>query len=168
MAELTKPVVYVETSVVSYLTGRPSRDLVVAAYQEITRDWWRDASERFALVVSTLVVTEAGAGNAAAAKARLEALAPLMLLDITDAAERLTDLLLERQAVPREAADDAAHIALAAAHRVDYLVTWNFKHIANATMRSRIDRVCREAGFSPPVICTPNELVESDHEDDRI
>lgn len=141
-----KPVVYIETSVVSYLVARPSRDVVVAAYQEVTREWWRSAPERFHLVVSALVVSEARAGDTDAARARLEALEGLVLLDATVQAEALTELLLGSGAVPPTAAEDAAHVAIAAANGVDYLVTWNFRHIANAAMRSRIERVCRRAG----------------------
>ena len=160
-----KPLVYMETSVVSYLTARQSRDLVVAAYQEVTREWWHVASGRFDLVASELVVTEAGAGDADAASARLEVLRPVALLNITESSEALARRLLDLGAVPRQAAADAAHIAIAATNGVDFLVTWNFKHIANAAMRSRIERVCRQAGYEPPVICTPNELMESDHAD---
>ena len=160
-----KPVVYVETSVVSYLTARQSRDLVVAAYQEVTREWWRAASGRFDLVASELVVTEAGAGDADAASARLEVLKPVALLNITESSEALARRLLDLDAVPRQAAADAAHIAIAVTNGVDFLVTWNFKHIANAAMRSRIERVCRQADYEPPVICTPNELMEADHAD---
>ena len=160
-----KPLVYMETSVVSYLTARRSRDLVVAAYQEVTREWWHVASGRFDLVASELVVTEAGAGDADAASARLEVLKPVALLNITESSEALARRLLDLGAVPRQAAADAAHIAIAATNGVDFLVTWNFKHIANAAMRSRIERVCRQAGYEPPVICTPNELMEADHAD---
>ncbi|MCY3672430.1 MAG: type II toxin-antitoxin system VapC family toxin [Alphaproteobacteria bacterium] len=160
-----KPVVYVETSVVSYLTARQSRDLVVAAYQEVTREWWRAASGRFDLVASELVVTEAGAGDADAASARLEVLKPVALLNVTESSEALARRLLDLDAVPRQAAADAAHIAIAVTNGVDFLVTWNFKHIANAAMRSRIERVCRQADYEPPVICTPNELMEADHAD---
>ena len=160
-----KPLVYMETSVVSYLTARQSRDLVVAAYQQVTREWWRTASGRFDLVASELVVTEAGAGDADAASARLEVLTPVALLNITESSEALVRHLLDLGAVPRQAAVDAAHIAIAATNGVDFLVTWNFKHIANAAMRSRIEWVCRQAGYEPPVICTPNELMEADHAD---
>ncbi len=161
-----KPKVYIETSVISYLTARPSRDVVIAAYQEITREWWRDAQARFDLVASELVVTESGAGDADAARARLEALESVALLDVDERSEELTRLLLDNGAVPHVAAADAAHIAIAVTNGVDYLVTWNFRHIANAAMRSRIERVCREAGYEPPTICTPNELMEPDHADD--
>ena len=160
------PTAYIETSVVSYLTARPSRDVVVAAYQEVTREWWRDGPDRFHLVASELVVTESGAGDADAARARLKVLESVTLVNVSQNAEELTRHLLDRGAVPREAAADAAHIAIAVTNGVDYLVTWNFRHIANAAMRSRIERVCRHEGYEPPVICTPNELMESSYADD--
>lgn len=156
------PSVYVETSVVSYLTARPSRDVVVAAYQEVTREWWGGAPKRFVLYASALVMSESRTGDPEAARARLEILATLPLLDATGPAVELTGKLLDRGAVPRNAAEDAAHIAIAAANGVDYLVTWNFRHIANAAVRSRIEDVCRRSGYRPPVICTPNELLETD------
>ena len=90
----------------------------------------------------------------------------LTLLDVTENSEELTRLLLDFGAVPHEAVADAAHIAVAVTNGVDYLATWSFRHIANAAMRSRIERVCRQAGYEPPVICTPNELLQSDHADD--
>lgn len=160
-----KPTAYIETSVISYLTARPSRDVVVAAYQEITREWWRDAQERFALVASALVVAEAGAGDKDTAHSRILALEGVSLVDATLDAEELARKLLDLGALPRQAADDAAHIAIAVTNGVDYLVTWNFRHIANAAMRARIERVCRESGYEPPVICTPNELMEADRAD---
>jgi hypothetical protein len=160
------PSAYVETSVISYLNARPSRDVVVAAYQEVTREWWRSAPDRFVLFASALVISEAGTGDADAANARLDLLGTIPLLDATGEAVALTGMLLDLGAVPRKAADDAAHIAIAATNGVDYLVTWNFRHIANATMRSKIEDVCRRSGYEPPVICTPNELLETGHAED--
>ena len=135
-----KPTAYIETSVVSYLTARPSRDVVVAAYQEITREWWRDAADRFDLVASALVVAEAGAGDTNAARARLDVLETLILLDATAEAEELARSLLDLGTVPRVAAEDAAHIAIAVTNGVDFPVTWNFRHIANAVMRAGCPR----------------------------
>ena len=158
------PSVYIETSIVSYLTARPSRDLIVAAQQTMTHEWWRDAPGRFILVASELVFTEAAAGDADAARARLTALEVVTRLDTTEDAATLTRRLLELGAFPREAAADAAHVGIAAVNRIDYLLTWNLRHIANAAVRSRIERACRKAGYEPPVICTPNELMEEyDH-----
>lgn len=158
-----KPVVYVETSVVSYLAARPSRDVVVAAYQQVTREWWRSAPDHFDLVASDLVVAEAGMGDRDAARARLAVLESVTLLEATGDAADLTLALIDSKSVPRNAADDAAHIAIAVTNQVGFLVTWNFRHIANAALRSRIERVCRQAGYTPPVICTPNELMELEH-----
>ena len=155
-----KRTVYIETSVVSYLTSRPSRDLVIAANQAITREWWTGAADRFETYASQLVVAEAAAGDPSAARDRLAIIESMMLLGTTPEAAALARRLVESAAVPRRAADDAAHIAIAAASGVDFLVTWNFRHIANAALRVRINRVCLEAGYEPPIICTPNELME--------
>lgn len=154
-----KSSIYVETSIVSYLTARTSRDLVRAAHQEVTVEWWtgRDAYELF---VSQLVLDEASVGDAGAAALRLEALRDLPLLELTPGAVALARQLVRAAALPSKAAGDALHIALTAAHGVDYLLTWNCAHIANATMRPRIEAICRSEGFEPPVICTPLELVE--------
>ena len=163
-SNMTKPSVYVETSIVSYLTARPSRDLIIAAQQTMTREWWLDAPERFVLVASELVLTEAAAGDTDAARARLTALEVVTWLDTTEDAAALTRRLLELGAFPREAAADAAHVGVAAMNRVDYLLTWNLRHIASAAARARIERACRNVGYEPPVICTPNELMkEYDH-----
>ncbi len=161
-----KPTVYIETSVVSYLTARPSRDVVVAAYQQITREWWRTAADRFDLVISALVLSEAQGGDPQAARARMNALKAMPLVEATPEAEILAQRLIDEKAVPRQAADDAAHIAIAVTNGMSFLVTWNFRHIANAEMRSRIERTCTQAGYAPPVICTPNELLEGNDAND--
>ncbi len=154
-----KSKVYIETTVVSYLTALPSRDLVLAAHQQVTRDWWstRDAFELF---VSQFVLDEASAGDTAAAELRVAVLRDLVLLDLTRDATLLAAELIRSGGVPEKAKIDALHIAVASVHGMDYLVSWNCAHIANATMRGRIEAVCRGAGFDPPVICTPLELVK--------
>jgi len=159
-----KPKAYIETTVVSYLTGWPSRDVVIAGYQQSTREWWQDAADRFELVASELVINEASAGDADAARDRLAALESVAMLDATEEAEELAQQLIESKAIPEKAAEDAGHIAIAVTNGVDYLVTWNCRHIANATMRSQIERVCRNAGYEPTIICTPDELMEPDDE----
>ena len=156
-----KPRVYIETTVISYLTARPARDVVIAGHQQSTRDWWATASERFELVISELVREEAGAGDPDAVRARLTLLASLALLDATAEAQELAERLVSTSAVPEAAMRDAAHIAIAAANGIEYLVTWNFRHIANAVPRPQIESVCRQAGFESPVICTPEELMEN-------
>jgi len=153
-----RPSVYVETSVISYLTGRPSRDLIVAAHQQITREWW-ERRERFGLFVSEAVHFEARRGDPDAAARRLEVLAGLAMLPATQEAAALVERLVREHAMAPAAAFDAAHVALATVHRMDYLVTWNCTHIANAAIRRGIERTCLAAGFAPPVLCTPDELL---------
>ncbi len=154
-----KPKIYVETTVIGYLTSRPRDDVTVAGHQNTTREWWNTAADRFDLVASQLVVQECSAGDEEAAKERLEALAEMTLLPTTTEAEQLADALITGHAVPESHPEDALHIALAAVHGVEYMVTWNCRHIANAAVRLTIERVCRDAGYEPPVICTPEELL---------
>ena len=159
---MSKPSVYLETSVISYAVARRSRDLVVAAHQEITREWFAQRAAGFDLFVSQLVIAEVSAGDEGAARERLDFAAPIPLLDVTDAAGDLASRLVARGAVPEIAAEDALHIAVAATNGIDYLLTWNCKHIANATMRTKIEAACREAECEPPIICTPEELANED------
>mgnify|MGYP000858189546 FL=1 len=159
-----KSTVYVETSVISYLAARPSRDLIVAAHQQISQEWW-DMRQRWSLSISALVVAESRAGDAEAAQRRLALLEGVPLLHLSDAATELAEHLLNRAALPPLAKDDALHVAVATVHGVDYLLTWNCKHIANAQQRPRIEAACRTLGYRPPVICTPEELLGDVHVD---
>jgi hypothetical protein len=144
--------------VVSYLAAEPSRDLVVAAHQRITSQWWSQRT-RFRLFVSELVIQEAAAGDPGLAGRRLERIAGLGVLKIRDDAVRLAEALVDQGPIPVKASADALHIALAAAHGIDFVLTWNMRHIANAAMRVGIERTCRANGFEPPVLCTPEELL---------
>jgi hypothetical protein len=159
---MTRSVVYLETSVVGYATSRLSRDLVVAVHQQIPREWFASRAQRYDLFVSQLVVSEASGGDEEAARERAAFLQKIPRLAITGATGELATKLVESGAVPRKAAEDALHIAVAAVHGVDYLLTGNCKHIANAAMRQAIEGVCREAGYEPPVICTPEELMNDE------
>jgi predicted nucleic acid-binding protein len=154
-----KPKLYLETSIASYLTARPSHDLIRAAHQQLTRDWWETRSS-FDLYTSQLVLDEARAGNVEAAGRRLSVLSEAMLLELTPETAWLAREILSQGGMPVKAYIDAAHVALAAVHGLDYLLTWNCAHIANAAMRGRIEMICRATGFEPPVICTPVELVK--------
>jgi predicted nucleic acid-binding protein len=156
-----KAKVYIETTVISYLTARPNRDVVIAGHQKITRDWWQTCRKRFDVVASQLVVREASAGDSRAAQERLEKLATLTLLEVTEEAVSLGQELLSTGAVSKKAAEDALHLAIAVTNGVEYLLTWNCKHLANATMRTKIEDVCRSAGYEPVIICTPEELLEA-------
>jgi len=152
--------IHIETSVVSYLVGKPSTDTIVAAHQKLTDKWWEQRAPRFELVVSELVYREAAAGDKAAASARLEAIAELGILTITEEAVSLAELLTTKGPIPREYGADALHIAVAAVNGVGYLLTWNCKHLANAAHRWRIESLVESAGYGCPVICTPEELME--------
>jgi hypothetical protein len=151
------PKTYVETTIVSYLTAWPSRDLVRAAHQQVTREWWATRGS-FELFISQFVLDEAAAGDAAAAAPRLDALREVALLDVTEDAILLAGDLVRGGGLPAKARVDALHVAMAAVHGMDFLLTWNCKHIANAATRGTIEDLCRTAGFEPPIICTPLEL----------
>ena len=152
-----KPKVYIETSIPSYLTAWHSRDLIVAANQEITKQWW-DSREQFDLYISALVIQEAGAGNPTAAQKRLEQLDDIPELNITEEVEKFAEILIQKVPLPKKARIDALHIAVAALSGMDYLLTWNCTHIANAILRPKLEAICREFGYEPPTICTPQEL----------
>ena len=154
--------VYIETTIISYLAARSSRDLLAAAWQEITREWWDDRRSQFDVFTSSLVLDEAGRGDAQAARRRLDTLERIPSLAITDAAVTFAKTLISDGAVPEQALDDALHISLSAVHRMDYLLTWNFKHIDNAETKPLIRSSCLKHGFSYPEICTPQELMGED------
>lgn len=153
-----KPRVYVETTIVSYLTAFPSKDPIIARDQQTTRDWWATCRDRFELVTSPVVLTEAAAGDPAMAQLRLDLLATITVVDLTGAAYDLADELIRSGALPEKARTDALHVAVAVANRVDYLVTWNCKHLANKALQRKIGECCRAAGYKPVIICTPADL----------
>jgi predicted nucleic acid-binding protein len=154
-----KSTVYLETSVVSYLAAQPSRDLLTAAHQQITHLWWRTRRSGFGLFVSQLVIDECMAGDVGAAERRLALLAELSLLDVGPEVTDLARHLATSVPLPPRAAADAFHIAIAARHGIDFLLTWNCAHIANAELRPRIERACVARGYAPPILCTPEELI---------
>jgi len=153
--------IYLETSVISYLASRISRELVTAANQQMTREWWDDHRADFDLFISQFVVHECSAGDPDAARERLEVIAEIPELDVTDDAKTLAKELVINVPLPDKAEIDALHVAVATVHGINYLLTWNCKHIANAALRHRIEAVCRDHGFEPPTICTPQELMET-------
>lgn len=153
--------VYIETTFVSYLTAWPSRDVVIAGHQMVTHEWWDTRRHSYELCVSQLVLGEAAAGDPQAAQERLTVLQPMTFLETSTAALALAKELVQAGALPAKAADDALHIAIAATQGVPYLLTWNCQHLANATMRPVIDSVCASNGLKAPIICTPEELLET-------
>ena len=153
------PSVYIETSIVSYLTARPSQNLLVAAWQGITVEWWDYHRLDFQLCTSGLVLEEAGRGDPEAAARRLACLEGMPLLAATDEVIALAGTLLAPGPLPFAATEDAFHIALSAVHAVDYLLTWNCKHIANAQTKPHVREQCARNGYRCPEICTPQELI---------
>ena len=154
-----KPKVYLETTIPSLLTAWPSRDVLIAGQQQATRDWWNERRRRYELFVSVLVMKEAQRGDATAVADRIRALQRCRVLPFPTEAEDLTRALLASRLIPAKAEADAAHIATAAVHGMDFLLTWNCRHIANAAIVEKLRLICEEEGFPAPVICTPHELM---------
>lgn len=150
---------YLETTIPSYLVGRPSRDLLVAAHQAITREWWESRRSNFDLYVSELVVQEVRAGDALLAGQRLEILRDVPILPASSEIMKLAEDLIAEGPIPRKAAGDAVHIAVATAYGCEYLLTWNCPHIANAELHRAIRRVVERYGYDVPSLCTPEELM---------
>ena len=156
-----KPKVYLDTNIVSYLVARRSSDLIMAGRQLLTIDWWENERGNYELFISEMVLREAGLGDPDEIVKRSAALDGLPQLDLTDEVASLADRLLTKGVLPAKAARDAVHIAVATVHRMDYLLTWNFKHIANGHVRKMANRLFQQAGYEIPLICTPEELKET-------
>ena len=162
-----KPKVYLETTIPSYLTARPSRDLIRAANQLVTREWWDLRRGVFDLYISQIVLEEAAAGDPAAAALRLELIGGVTVLKLSPEAFVLAEELTRAIPLPPKAAVDALHIAIGVVNGINYILTWNCRHIANAVHRSRIEAICRSSGWDAPVICTPDVLLGDDYDDFR-
>lgn len=154
-----KPKLYIESTIPSYLTSKPSRDLVVAAHQQITREWWEIRKGDFDIYISQFVLDEVSAGDPEASKKRLNAIDEFEQLDITDDVTNLAAAIIASGVIPKKSPTDAAHISIAAIHDMQFLMTWNCAHIANAEISSAIEDICKAQGFECPVICTPEELM---------
>lgn len=153
-----KPSVYIESSVISYLAARPSRDVVVAGRQAISHEWWSNDRERFDLRISALVEEEIGLGDEEAARRRQDLVVGIPSLAVSDEAIELAELLLSEGVIPKGSENDALHVGIAAAQGADYLLTWNFRHINNAEKKAAIAKVVESRGFVCPQICSPEEL----------
>lgn len=156
---MAKEKAYLETSVISYLTARPSRDVVKLAKQQLTREWWETSRSSFELCVSPAVIREIYVGDADAAERRAKTVSGLTVLAATDDVAALFRLFLDDKIVPAKAATDALHIAFAAVHGMSYLLTWNCKHINNAALKKRIDAIISRAGYNEVIMATPEELM---------
>ena len=150
---------YIETTIPSYLTARPSRDIVQAARQQLTREWWDVERRNYDLCISQIVLDEATAGDAEAAQRRMAVIDTLPLLDLTFEVDGLAETIMQSGLLPASASRDAVHIAVTAVHQVHFLLTWNCRHIANATIFRDLQHIIMSAGYDVPVICTPEELL---------
>jgi predicted nucleic acid-binding protein len=154
-----KPKVYVETTVLSYLAAKPSRDPVVVARQSISQHWWSSQRAKYRLVISEAVEAECLRGNSQMIEARRQLLKQLSLFPLNEAILELAGLLIAPGAIPERAGPDAVHIAAAAIEGCDFLLTWNFRHIANVHIRREVERILAKHGYTKTTICTPEELI---------
>jgi predicted nucleic acid-binding protein len=162
-----RPKIYIETSILSYLAARDSDDIRVMANKKTTEEWWKHRRSQFDLFVSEFVIAEASLGDQNAARRRLEIIARIPEIEATEEVRFLGNALITEGAIPRNAQIDAYHIAIAAVNGIHYLLTWNCTHLANASMRTKIESVCRGHGYEPPIICTPQELMEDSYNVER-
>lgn len=151
---------YIETTVVSYLTAKPSRDIIIAGRQGATRDIWQAFSVKFDTYISALVFEEAGRGDREQARLRLAAIASFPMLGIDDEAKNLAKIIIAKKGIPAEYPEDALHIAVAAVNGIEILVTWNFAHLNNPFLRKILRRIIEDEGYECPEVCSPEELLE--------
>jgi len=152
--------VYIETTILSYLVANPARDIVIAGHQQTTQQWWSTRRTAFDCFISQVVIDEISVGDPMEVRKRLAVAGTINALAVTGDAERITESIMKSGILPPKAVRDAAHIAVATVHNVQYLLTWNCKHLANAQIAKRIAKLCAGAGFEMPAICTPEELLE--------
>lgn len=155
---MTKPTVYIETTVIGHIAAWDQTEVLVYARQIQSRRWWA-IRNRFDLVVSQVVVDECSAGDATAISERLALISGIPILTASDDVQSLAEQLIIRRGIPKTEPRDALHISLAAVNGIQYLVTLNFTHIANAETRLLIEQICRDSGYAPPLICSPDELL---------
>jgi predicted nucleic acid-binding protein len=156
-----KESVYLETTVVSYYTSKPSRDIIVLAHQEITRQWWSHATKTYNIFISEVVMEEAGLGDPEAAKRRLHEIKDFPHLELNNLVEKMARTYMEKLFIPEKSLRDAAHLAIASVHNIDYLVTWNCSHLANGAIIKKLVTLNKTYGVHTPIICTPEELMEA-------
>ena len=150
---------YLDTIIIVYLTIRPSTNLITASNSVITQNWWDTRRENFTLYISEVVLEELARGDQEIAIKRLDLIRELPLLALNEAVEELAQQFLTKSNLPPKASDDALHIALATVYKVDYLLTWNCKHIANAQIQKKLSQISIQSGYELPTICTPYELM---------
>lgn len=156
---MSKLTVYLETTIPSLLTARPSKDVRIAGMQASTHQWWSKQRRHFELYCSPIVIVEARLGDEEMAAARMKVLSEVMTLEVTDDALDLAEKLVRKMSLPTQKRNDAVHIAVAATANIAYLLTWNCKHIANVDMITKVESLCEQAGYRCPTICTTEELL---------
>jgi predicted nucleic acid-binding protein len=152
--------VYIETTVVSYLTAKPSRDIMIIGHQEATREFWPELFTKYEAYISALVYEEAQKGNAGQARMRLEAVQSFPMLSVDDEARSLAEKIIAKKAIPAEYPEDALHVAIAAVNGMDVIITWNFAHLNNPFTRKLVRKIVESSGYGCPEICSPDELLE--------
>jgi predicted nucleic acid-binding protein len=155
-----KATIYLETTIISYLTSRPHRDIVVAAQQEVTRQWWENEKQRYRCVTSPYVLEEASAGDEQAAEKRIQSLQDIEILPLFPEIEFLAEKISSALNIPAAARMDAFHLACAVFHEIDYLLTWNCAHLANGPRLKLLARFLQAESLWQPLVCTPNEMIE--------
>ena len=155
--------IYIETSVISFLTARPSKDVVLAGHQESTHIFWK-SKDAYELFISDMVIQECEKGDSDCAQSRIQAIEGLPVLNVDKQVERLASALIRKNAIPINSLEDAVHIAVASVSAIDFIVTWNFKHINNPFMKQKIRTVINDQGYTMPEICSPEELLEANNE----
>lgn len=155
-----KPALYLETTIPSYLKAKQTKDIIQTARQLITLEWWNNRLDDFDIFISHIVLDEAGQGDPHASAKRMEAIEPFTLLEITEEVIELAEIIITDKIIPEKAIRDALHIAVATFHEMDFLLSWNCKHIANAGIVKRLRKTIEDEGLELPYICTPEELLE--------
>ena len=155
-----KPSVYIETTIISYLTAKPSRDLIIAAHQQITTEWWTDVRPQVDCYISPFLIDEASRGDATYAQKRLDEIVDFTVLEVNEEIENLAQQYFAALQIPEKAKIDAFHLAVAAWHKMDYLLSWNCKHIASGRVQKMMQEINARLGVHTPVVCTPEELME--------
>ena len=156
--------IYIETSVISYLTARPSKTIIGAAHQQITASWW-ETRQQYDLFVSAPVLRECQAGDKSAAAKRMAALEGFSVLQVSQESLSIAESLVQHGIIPPKASEDALHIAIATVSEMEFLLTWNCKHIANPIIQKRIEDYLDSIGKWLPFICTPEELLGDENDE---
>lgn len=154
--------VYIETTIPSLLGAFPSRRREEAVRQQATQSWWVSHRQSYELFTSDVVLEECSVGDLAMVAERQRIMEDIAVLESNEEVEQLTAAFMACGALPPAADRDAAHIAFATVHEIDYLLTWNCKHIANPHIQKTLRRVAQKFGLDLPAICTPLVLLEAD------